>query len=487
MPITPLGTPGGIYKPQLRLGKEPLAFVSTTNSVGQLSRAACGVKPESVAKIREGGEVTVDGATLFKGSGWAPRGRATAVSLDFGFSLIHPAHKIDEGRAWAPGLHPMSTEHYTFTMGAGGYTSLDDSLFADQRLMKFDLTKSLAEEIPDFILRGMEVAAKQRVSANLEQTGLDGNVANNNPEVVAALEDIIPIGECKLVVRDGFGGPGMSSAVSRYGQKLLHNSVTSNKSAWDLLAIFYSAFGMQIICWPDGSTRACPDFTGCKPPKGNRITGDIVASWDGSAAYTRSPRGVVVISHGFTKGFSGAKPPNGESLNPIAGNVGEYMTDRPGGLFITGLPGWMMPYTNGAKPELPKDMAQAYAKQVFAEVSNLGRTFVISTPLTPEALPGTTYFFETTSNAKNLTDGGEVSTPFDSEYAGYCFKIEHKANTEGQMHTHWHFRNIFDPEDYDLMMDSAPFFGDEPFEVPFEEGGGDKEGDKEGGGDNSTQ
>jgi hypothetical protein len=476
MAIKVIGTPGGIHKPNVKIGSEPIATLSIEFPVGQLARASCGVKPESVAAAKKSTSITADGNILFTGIGWAPRGRATASSLDFGFSMIHPAQKIDEGRTWAPGLHPLSTEHYTFTMGGDGYDERDTSLFGDQRLFRFHLTKSLAEEIPDFIVRGMQTANAQRQSTNLQQAGLDGNVALNSPEVIAALKGIQGIGGCKIAVED-LSSTGIHNAASRYAQGLMENSVTANKSTWDLVAMMMSAFGMQLICWPDGTIKACPDFSGCKPPDGNRITGDIIDSWEGAAEYTRAPRGVVVISYGFSRGVSGTPPsnPNSQAYDPLAGNEGEFITDRPGSLFVTTLPQWMMPHTQGSLPNLPKDLIKKYAKQIFAEVSNMGRTFVISTPLCPDARPGTTYYFEPISKAKNLTDGGEVETPFSAEYAGYCYKINHTANANGQFHTHWFFRNVFEPSEYDFMVETAPFFEDKPFEVGAgnSEGGGD--------------
>jgi hypothetical protein len=191
----------------------------------------------------------------------------------------------------------------------------------------------------------------------------------------------------------------------------------------------------------------------------------LIDSWQGSAEYSRSPRGVVVLSHGFSPGNSGITPSAREAFAPLVGNMGEYIPGKSGGLFITALPAWMMPFQQGELNQLPRDLVDKYAKQVYAGVKNMGRSFVLSTPLAPNAMPGTTYYFEVISNAKNLTDGGKVSTPFSAEYAGYCYKVTHSGNAGGQFHTHWHFRNVFDPTEYDLMVEKSPFYGDKPFSI----------------------
>jgi hypothetical protein len=465
--IRVIGTPGDIHAPKVTIGSEPVASFSVQYPAGQMARCVCGVRPESVSDVKGGGALMVDGEILFTGIGWAPRGRASSSTLDFGFSLIHPAHVLDEGRAWAPGLHPMSTEHYTFTMGGGGADTRDSSLFGDYRLIKFNLQESLATEIPSYIRRAMERAEQQRVGKNLEWIAIEGSVAQNNKEVLEFLDSIEGLTDCKLDIKS-LSDVGLSTAADAFCQSLVMNSITANKSAWDLVAMLFSAFGMQMICWPDGTMKVCPDFSGCKPPEGNRISGAIVDAWDGAAEYNRSPRGVVVISFGFSRAESATKPTSGEAdKKPIPQKHGEYIPEKSGGaLFVTGIPNWMVPHQQGGLPDIPEDAIEKYAKQIYAEIKNMGRSFVISTPLCPMARPGTVYYFEPISNAKNLTEGGgNVETPFSAEYAGYCYKVEHTGNTQGQFHTHWHFRNVFEPDEYDLMVDKAPFFGDTPFEV----------------------
>lgn len=472
MSLKVLGSPGGIYKPDLVAGGEPISSLSAQYPVSQIARCAVGMRPEGVAANRSSSQITVEanGAEIFTGRGFAPRGRFSAASLDAGFSIIHPAIALDQGRAWAPGMHPLSTDHYTFVMGAGGTDVGDDSLWSDHRDFKFDLETSMAEAVPQFIIRLMEAAQTQRLDRELQNVGLSGGVASNNPGVIGALKNIIPITESMLDA--GNITVSLANSANKFAKKVSANSITANNSAWDLLSVMFSGFGMVLICLPDGTVGACPDFSGCKPPDGNRITGDLVVSWEGSAEYTRSPSGVVVLSNGFDR-TSGGVSPGGSPGGDNYGNYGEYMGGGTGGLFVTGLPAWMMPSQSGGQPQVAEQAVNNYAQQIYAEVRNMGRTFVVTTPMMPAARPGTTYFFEPISNAKNLTEGGDADTAFSEEYAGYCYKVVHSANANGtDFYTHFYFRNVFVPEDYDDMVDAAPFFGDEPFEV----GSGGEEG-----------
>lgn len=460
------GVSGEVVRPHVTVEGEPIATLSAQFSVGQIAKASCGIRPESLGVLKEGGTIKSGEDILFTGEGWSPRGRATSNSLDFGFSLIHKAHRLDEGRAWAPGLHPLSTEHYTFTMGKGGADSRDYAVFGDMRLLNFDLTESLAKEIPSYLTKVMEHAVNERVSQNLKQVGmLTDNLAEQNARAIEVMNGIIPITPCRIAFKD-LKKVGINVAAMKFLEAVARGSITANKSVWDLLSTIFSAFGMQVICWPDGTLRVCPDFSGCRPPEGNRISGGIIDSWEGSDEYTRSPRGVLVISHGFAKGESGVRTSNRNTpYTPLQGNVGQYITKGSGGLFITGLPPWMTAYPEAGLPVVPEGLASLYAKQIYAEVKNMGRTFAVSTPLAPDARPGTTYYIETILNAKNLTSGGDASSSFSAEYAGYCYKIVHSLNASGHFHTLWYFRNLFEPDEYDDMVDAAPFFDDKPFSI----------------------
>lgn len=472
MPLKPIGTPGGIHSPVAKINGVDIQGFSVDFSIGQISTANISLPPESLGGFFEGDAdeeivLEVDGRPLFTGFNSGPSGVISEYSLDFGLDLIHKARILDEGRCFSPGLHPMSTDDYTFIMSSGG----DDTAagpFDDIRLLGFDVTANLGTEIPGFLIKVMGEIDAAPASLGLPRIDqLMGNIRENNQRVVSELEKIVSMGECKLSLGNGGIRPMLEVAAKAFAQKIVTNSVSSGKSAWDLLSSFFSQFGLTMLCSGDGTVRVMPDFSGCKPPSENELGADVISLFQAKAKYSRNPGGVIVLGHGLDRGTSGFGSTS-RAIGPRTAMLGGYSpkgAGSRGALVSVGLPAWMAPSQQSEEiPELPDRLIQDYARQIYSEVLNMNRSIIIQTPFMPDAVPGTTYTMDPAATIRMFSGG---SLPFEGKYHGYCYKVVHAMQSNSKNVTSTlYFKNVFSDAEADNMLDGAPFLsGQEPFSV----------------------
>lgn len=469
MAIVPIGRPGNLHRPVVELAGEPIEGFVADYVVGAIPTASVSLPPETMKAVYEAGisnpiQITVDGMTLFTGFVNGPSGTIGENSLQFGVDLIHPARTLDEGRCFAPGVHPMSTDDYSFVMSSGG----DDTAsgpFDDIRTLKFDVGANLGEEIPAYLIRVMAQLQEAPASAGLPRMeGFVGNVKENNGRVVQALGAIRAVGGCALSLSGSTAA--LQGGAKLFAQKVVSGSVGSMKSAWDVLVHMFSAFGMTVLCRPDGLVWACPDFSGCIPPEGNRIGPELGATLRMASRNSREPGGVLVVSHGFDRGSSGGLSGD-RAIGPRTAAIGSYIPEGDqaprGGLVTVGLPGWMIPQQMSDNiPEIDDKLIQDYARQIYGEVRGQHRSMAVTCPMAP-IHPGTTYTVEPVSAMVPFS--GE-DLPFGGRYHGYCYRVVHSVSSSQPPTTTAYFRNTFGASEEDLMVEGAPFLsGQAPFPV----------------------
>ena len=461
-----------INKPEVSLeglsGSVPVNGFSVQMAVGQMTRARITIPQEFLGEFMSASmdqevQLLVDGDPIMVGYIAGPSTEISGESFSTGVNLVHKARDLDDGSLFSPGLHPMSTEDYGFSMA---YPTANSNPTLSNRQFVFDLSANIGEEIPKYISKMMEETTRKSKSRslmankNLEYIG--EKVASASPNVIEALKRLTTDGACEISGTDSVL-PLLQSATS-FATKAVTSAMQGSQSAWNLLAGMFSVFGMTIVCKPNGEAMVCPDYSGCKPDDGNTLEEDIVSRFSLSSQKIRTPSGVIAISYGISGGATNA--PEKSSTSAVASYFPKGEVPN-GGTYVTGLPGWMIPVvrSGGSEiPSIPAELASLWAKQIFHQVSNAGRSMSATVPFAPSALPGTTYKVYPASSAKFFSGG---STGLGSSYSGYCHSIVHsmRADSNG-IQTSMEFRNVFPEEQEDGMIDGAPLLKEKkPFSV----------------------
>lgn len=470
--MKPSSSSSSLNKPEASLsgagGKIPLSGFSVQMVVGQMGRAHVSFPQEFLGQVMSASmdqevKLIVDDEPLFVGYVSGPSTEISGEAFTAGANLVHKSRDLDDGGLFSPGLHPMSTEDYSFSMA---YTS--DSAGTSEltnRQFMFDLTKNMGTGIPDHIAQMMEQTVNRTksrsIAGNKNLEYIATKISDASPDVIEALGKITADGACKLIGADG--NSALSQSATSFVTKALTSSMQGGQSAWNVLASMYAVFGMTIICKPDGTAMACPDYSGCKPDAANDIQENSISRFSLASPKVRTPSGVMALSFGVSGGLKDGKL--GQSTA-----VASYFPEgnqASGGTYVTGLPGWMIPVVRGGSAEIPtfpEELANMWAKQIFHEVSNSGRTMQITMPFTPSALPGTTYRATPASSAKFLMGG---TTGLGSSYSGYCHALTHSMRSDSNaIQTTMDFRNVFPSEQEDGMVDGAPLYNNQkPFAV----------------------
>jgi len=471
--IRPKGRPSEIIRPTAFANGVALSSFNVNFTVGMIPKAQVGMPVEELWKFNAAGpdtevKVVAMDSQIFSGYINATAINLSGESLSSSSVLIHKARDLDESSMFGPGAHPASTEDFTMVVafladskGGGGAEAV-----LGRRDLELDIKGNMGESIVGYIKSAMKHLSSASKIRNIPphlkyamQTLEEGS-----PRAMKALESLVVDGGCQMP-GGGFQA-SLSDAASAFARNMVFNAMGTGRSPWSVMSGLMSAFGLTIICMPDGTAVIAPDYSGCKPPGSNSIQSSIVSRFSQSSSNSRPPSAVLAVGYGvYSADYS-----NPMSHAPVASYTPKQRPSSTSGVLTVGLPSWMIPASRSdlksPPPPVPSIIGESWAKQIYYQEANINRSMSVSMPFSPDVVPGTTYRVFPSSSARFLSGG---SADVSKSYSGYCYSVTHSLTPDSNdISTTAMFRNIFEDTEEGAMISGAAMFSDQkPFSVPY--------------------
>ena len=472
--IRPSGNPTTINKPTAfaSIGgmRVALSAFNVNYSVGSVARAMIGMAVEDLEKFDDSDpdsivEVEIFGKKAFVGYVDSDAFSVSGDNITSSVILVHKARDLDESSLFSPGSHPASTEDFSIRMAfqadeSTGPSGADKVL--SRRDIQFDLTGNIGKEVVKYVTSVMNhlvvSSSLRNLPANLQSA--QQTISEQAPKVLAAMKEIVVHGDCKMGVSGDIGA--LQDAAAAFARNMALGAMGTGKSPWSVLAGLMSAFGLTIICLPDGRAIITPDYAGCTPPRENTLEASIISRFSTSSSKTRPPSAVLAVAYGISSG----NEINPVGFSPVVSFTPKIRPSATSGVYTTGLPGWMVPVSRTSQsnppPTIPEFLGESWAKQIYYQIANINRTMQVTVPYTPGIIPGTVYKVIPTSSVRFMSGG---SAGVSKSFSGYCHSVTHSLTPDSNdISTSLVFRNIFKDGESEAMVQGAPLFKDQsPF------------------------
>ena len=507
--MTIIGKPDGKVTPTGYLkgpaGNIPIDSFAASLTVGNIPVARVGIPPEYLSQLPDDadtktydvmvGDGTAEPVLIFRGYVCGPSGRLTPTDIRAGVDLIHVARDLDQMRLSAPNLHPQSCNDWSYqrsgsarVAGASGQFELGSAQFFSAsagtplatQVIK-ELIRFMQEELTVTVDRGNSAYAVKSADLQPAITLLQSIKTVGGGTVRASLATLL-------------ANPDQNS-INGHLVNVLNDSFQGQRSIWDALTAAFADFGLYLLCDNAGNVFVVPDLANFQPPQGNLLDGTYIVTRDQASSFYRRVGEVMLISQGVRPdpGADGGTETYActiASYPPPA--TGPSQAPSTGATLSLLFPGWLAPIgfvvdpaslkaepPNPSNPGNPKGtpadtgsqraacyQAQvAYAQMLFNQESDKKRTFSVTGPLAPLAVPGTTVRIQPFSNVVAKTSGQDISG-LNSEYWCYLYQVQHNVECSGRsptLTTTFNFRNVSESDEglgltnHPIYSDVAPF------------------------------
>jgi hypothetical protein len=436
-----IGKIDSIVRPVVTMNGVNVVAARVTNTVGKIPTCSVLILPEDVENFDSPDKEATLEISGEGGSGTLFTGYITGINfsnmngrVSAGVDIIHKARDLDETSALVPGMVSAGNVDikvilYHKSSATKGLTS--------PTVIRTDLSKPFMTAVCETITSVLERAT---VSSS------QGFVQSNAGDKQKAIAMIKSIGEnSQLGNFTGGGDPDLEAGASRYIYGVMCRA-NSSSTMWDVLSEILAGFDCMLVCKPDGTVVATPNFSGIAS-QGNAIDSQIITKFDKSSLTQRSPKETLVVSNHQTRA--------------VKQNVwkqyvvGHYSDSRPGsrGSLYLNAPGWISSVAsanNTIKQKMCDKLAEVYCLRYAHKMDTIN----IVCPVCPDVYPGTSATFTPASSLKNFR--GMNIGAFETEFDGYCSSITHTLASD-QWATTFAFEAALSTKKYQKQT-SHPFF-----------------------------